>query len=254
MIKCILSGAPRVREFSKHLLLYLLLLTQPVWAGANYESEREKAAQIVPELTVGTAQYLETQGHKFLALYTEAASAKAGLVIVHGSEFNPDQGLIGVLRKQLPQHGYTTLSIQMPVLGFEGRGNQYWPLYPEAAARIKEAVKLLQDNGYKKIAVVSHSVGSPMTLAYLKDNANTAIAAWVSIGMPAASFDGASLPIYDLYGENDIPPVLNTARKRVGTLSNSKSIQTVAPNSDHFFSGHENDLVNYVKDYLDKSL
>jgi pimeloyl-ACP methyl ester carboxylesterase len=176
------------------------------------------------------------------------------LPLQNPGRFNPDQGLIGVLRKQLPQHGYTTISIQMPVLGFEGRGNQYFPLYPEAAARIKEAVRFLQDKGYKKIAIISHSVGSPMTLAYLKDNANAVVTAWVSIGMPAASFEGTALPIYDLYGENDIPPVLNTARKRAGTLSNSKSIQTVAPNSDHFFSGHENGLVNYVKDYLDRSL
>lgn len=254
MEKRILSSAVRAGGLARLLPLFALLLVQSVWADANYESEKEKAEQLIPGLAVGTAQYLEIQGHKFLALYTEAANAKAGLVIVHGSEFNPDQGLIGVLRKRLPQHGYTTLSIQMPVLGFEGRGNQYWPLYPEAAARIKEAVKSLQDKGYKAIAIISHSVGSPMTLAYLKDNANAAVAAWVSIGMPAASFEGAALPIYDLYGENDIPPVLNTARKRVGTLSNSKSIQTVAPNSDHFFSGHENDLVNYVKDYLDKSL
>ena len=121
--------------------------------------------------------------------------------------------------------------------------------------RIKAAVKHLQSKGYKKIAVVSHSLGSRMSRAYFKANADSPAAAWVAIGMTDDSYADIKLPIYHLYGEKDNPPVVKNAKKRAATLEGKATYkQTRAPNADHFFTGQDDALVKYVKEYLDKTL
>ena len=147
------------------LISLILLMSASAYAAPDYAREKKWADEITPGIVVGDALYLEALGHKFLTLYTEAANAKAGLVIVHGIGVHPEHGLIGVLRSRLVDEGYTTLSIQMPILAVDAQADAYQPLYPEAVERIKAAVKHLQSKGYKKIAVVSHSLGSRMSHA-----------------------------------------------------------------------------------------
>ena len=238
----------------RYLALLLLLATQSVWADSDYAREKKWADEIVPGIVVGDAQYLEAHGHKFLALYTEAPNAKAGLVIVHGIGVHPDHGLIGVLRSRLADLGYTTLSIQMPILAVEADAKDYQPLFPEAAERNKAAAKFLQDKGNKKIAIVSHSMGSAMTKSYFQNNVDSPFTVWVSIGLSSDSYDGVKLPIFDLYGGADLPAVVKGASGRKATLANSESMQTMAPKMDHFFTGYDDDLVKLVSGYLDKNL
>ncbi len=238
------------------LIIFLsLLCSQLVFAGADYAREKKWADEIVPSVVVGDAVYLEAQDRKFLTLFAEAANAKAGLVIVHGIGVHPEHGLIGVLRGNLADQGYTTLSIQMPILAVEAQAKAYLPLYPEATERIKSAVRYLQGKGYKKIAVVSHSLGSVMSHAYFKTNAETPVAAWVSIGMEGDSYAGINVPIFDLYGQNSFPPVLKNAQKRADSLrGNAAFKQTRVPAADHFFTGQGNAMVKYVTEYLDQVL
>ena len=66
------------------LISLILLMSAPAFAAPDYAREKKWADEITPGIVVGDALYLEASGHKFLTLYTEAASAKAGLVIVHG--------------------------------------------------------------------------------------------------------------------------------------------------------------------------
>jgi hypothetical protein len=142
----------------------------------------------------------------------------------------------------------------MPILGVDADGKAYRPLLPEAAERIKAAANFLQGKGNQKVAIVSHSLGSYMTLNYFQNNADSPYAAWVSIGLSGNSYAGVKLPIYDLYGGADLPAVMKGADGRKDTFANSKSEQTMAPKMDHFFTGYDDDLVNYVKTYLDKTL
>lgn len=239
----------------RYLILLLLLTLQSAWAAnSDYAREKKWADEIVPGVVVGDPVYLEAKGHKFLGLYTEAANARAGLVIVHGIGVHPEHGLIGVLRSRLADLGYTTLSIQMPILAVEADARDYQPLFPEAAERIKAAARFLQDKGSKKVAIVSHSLGSAMTKSYFQNNADSPFAVWVSIGISSDSYAGVKLPVYDLYGGADLPAVVKGADGRKKTLANGKSAQTMAPKMDHFFTGYDDDLVKYVSTYLDKNL
>lgn len=114
-------------------MLMLLVLAGSAFA-ADYTREKKWADEVVPGVVVGDPVYLEqANGHKFLTLYTPVKDARAALVIVHGLGIHPDWGLIGVLRSQLPDHGYTTLSVQMPVLDNAAKAAAYTATFPEAA-------------------------------------------------------------------------------------------------------------------------
>jgi pimeloyl-ACP methyl ester carboxylesterase len=238
--------------------LLLLLATQVSFAGADYAREKKWADEIIPGIVVGDPVYLELkQGHKFLTILTEApkakkGDAKMGLVVIHGTGVHPDWNMIGTLRSQLAGNGYTTLSIQMPVLANDAEQEAYQPLFPEAAERIAVAVDFLHAKGYKKIAIVSHSMGSAMSRMYVVNNPDKLVA-WASLGIGHGySYSGIRIPVLDLYGEHDLPPVLNLAKKRAASLNgNPKSRQVRVPKSDHFYNNHETEMVKAVKNFLD---
>lgn len=225
--------------------------------SADYAREKNWANEVTPSVMTGDPVWLELSGgHKFLTLFTEAGEAKAGVIVVHGMGVHPDWGLIGPLRQNLPDKGYATLSIQMPVLQADAKGDAYPPTFDEAAERIKVAIEFMQAKGYKKIVVASHSMGSRMTAHFLKNNAGAPLAAWVAIGAPAAlDFGKLKFPVLDLYGENDLPQVIATAKDRAkGLKSQPKSAQKIAPKADHFFNGKDTLLLEMVQGWLDQTL
>lgn len=237
-------------------LIFTLMLALPALAS-DYAREKKWADEVLPAVLTGDPVWLElSAGHKFLTLYTEAPNAKAGLIVVHGLGVHPDWGLIAPLRQRLPDMGYATLSVQMPVLRADAKGDEYPPTFDEAAERIKTALDFMKAKGYKKVALVTHSMGCRMTARFLETHPNAEVDAWVAIGAPAAlNYGKLKFPVMDLYGEHDLPQVLEAAKMRAKELSgNKKSIQVMAPKADHFFNGHDDQLVGLVKDYLDKTL
>jgi pimeloyl-ACP methyl ester carboxylesterase len=238
----------------------LLLASAAAWAAADYAREQRWADEITPAIVVGDPVHLTQQnGHKFLGIYTEADNKNMGVVVVHGIGIHPDWGMIGTLRQRLPDLGYATLSIQMPVLAANAPAEAYADTFPEAVERLQLAVAWLADKGYKGIAIVSHSMGSRMAYAYMKRNP-VEVDAWASLGMsaapelnvPALAYSGIKAPVLDLYGDGDLPPVLSGAALRRASLSaNAASRQMVIPKSNHFFSGHEQEMIKAVKEFLD---
>jgi pimeloyl-ACP methyl ester carboxylesterase len=241
----------------RYIVQVLLLIVAHFAYGADYVREKKWADEITPGIVVGDPVYLEGRaGHRFLTIYTEAPNAKAGLVIVHGTGVHPDHGLISTLRTALADRGYTTLSVQMPVLAQEAKPEDYPPTFGEAGERLKVAVEFLRAKGYKKIVIVSHSLGSRMTYYYLSSGPSAAVNAWVCIGWGGEDdLRKIKFPVLDLYGEKDLPAVLKGAKRRAASIKDLKgSQQIMAPNTDHFFNGHKPELVKYVRDFLDKSL
>lgn len=236
----------------------LLLVPALVFAQADYAREKRWADEITPAIVVGDPLYLGLKsGHKFLAIYTPAAPARAGVIVVHGLGVHPDWGLINPLRSQLAESGYATLSVQMPVLAADARDDQYPPLFAEAAERLHAAVAFLRSKGHTKTAIVSHSMGSRMTNFFLNNPADVHIDAWVAIGTPGAFniTPEFKVPVLDLFGEKDLPAVLDNAAKRANALRTVRgSGQISIAGTDHFFTGHETQLVAQVRQFLDQKL
>lgn len=223
--------------------------------SADYIREKKWADEVVPGVVVGDPVYLEqSNGHKFLTLYTPAKDAKAAVLIVHGMGVNPDWGLTGVLRSRLPDIGYSTLSIQMPVLASNAKGAAYSVTFPEAVQRLRLAVDFLKAKGYTNIALVTHSLGSRMSAVYMLNKPDVAIKTWVAIGMPdRVDYRKVSVPVLDLYGEHDLPDVLKSAAARKAVLQGKPaSMQQMVAHADHFFDNMDEQLVTSVATYLDQ--
>jgi len=241
------------------LISLLLVVSASALAASDYAREKNWADEVTPGIVVGDPVYLtQKNGHKYLGIHTEAPNARMGVVVVHGSGIHPDWGMVGTLRQRLPDHGYATLSIQMPILAVDAKPEAYAAHFPEAVERLQLAVAYLKGKGHKRIAIVSHSMGSRMAHAYMVRNP-AEIGAWASLGMPAAfgtgaaiPYDGIKVPVLDLIGANDLPQVLAGAAKRKASLKgHAASKQVVIPNTDHFFVDHEDAMVKAVKDFLD---
>lgn len=239
------------------LLLVLVCLAPPgpCLAQADYAREQRWAEEITPAILVGDPIRLATpSGRQFLAIYAPALKSATGVILVHGVGVHPDWGLINPLRSQLSEQGYTTLSVQMPVRAADAKADQYPPLFPEAAERLAAAAAFLRGKGMKKIAIVSHSMGSRMTNYFLNHAGETRVDAWVAIGLPGEFTEPATLkaPVLDLYGEKDLPAVLDHAAERAGAIRSIRgSGQVQVAGADHFFSGLEGELVRRVRQFLD---
>ena len=194
--------------------LLLALVSSACFAQADYAREQRWADEITPAILVGDAVQLALpSGRKFLGIYAPNSKAQAGVVLVHGLGMHPDWSVVHPLRSQLAEQGYATLSVQMPVMTAGVPGEQYTPLFPEAAARIAAAVQYLRNKGHAKIVIVSHSYGARMTNVLLNQQDAPAITAWVSIGISGEYNNPATFkaPVLDLYGEHDFPSVLELA-------------------------------------------
>lgn len=234
------------------------IVSMAALAAPDYAREKKWADEVTPGIVVGDAVYLsQKNGHKFFGIYADADAAKAGVVVVHGMGIHPDWGMIGTLRQQLPDHGYATLSVQMPILGTTAKPDDYAPHSSEAVERLKLAVDYLKAKGHKRIAIVSHSLGSRMAHAYLVQHPPE-VNAWAALGMPAArgaavTYERVKLPVLDLYGANDEPQVLAGATERKRSLGVKGSSQVVVPDANHFFNGQEAAMVKAVVGFLDET-
>ena len=238
-------------------LISALLISTAGFAQADNAREQRWADEITPGLVVGDAVYLaQKSGHKFLAIYTQAAQPRAAVITVHGMGVHPDWALIGTLRSGLSDQGYATLSVQMPVLATDAKADAYPPLFPEAAERLHAAVAFLKAKGHRKIAIASHSLGSPMSNYFLVSTPDHGVTAWISIGIVPSGFAEPGklrLPVLDIYGEHDFPQVLQQAEARASALRTLRgSAQIEVAGADHYFGGSERELVRQERQFLDQ--
>jgi pimeloyl-ACP methyl ester carboxylesterase len=226
--------------------------------SADYAREQRWAHEIVPAIVVGEPVQLKlASGRTFLAIHTGAAKARGAVIVVHGMGVHPDWGLINSLRSSLPEAGYATLSVQMPVLSADAPGDKYPATFPEATERLRAALAWLQGRGHRAIAIVSHSMGARMTNQFLVTPPQPEIAAWVAIGLSGEFVqpERLRLPVLDLYGSRDLPAVLAGAARRAETLRAIRgSSQVEVSGADHFFHEHEDQLLQWIRRFLERKL
>ncbi len=248
------------KRLTTRLLPWLLALcvAAPALAKSDYAREKKWADEITPGIVVGDPVYLtDSAGHRFLTIYTKAQKPRGAVITVHGIGVHPDHGIINTLRSGLADGGFTTLSVQMPILEVDARPEAYDKTFPEAAERLAAAVAFLRKEGYQRVAIVSHSLGSRMTNYYLVNRSEATVEAWVAIGLSGKLAEPQNLkaPVLDLYGEKDLENVLKFADQRANAVKRIPgSAQVVIPGADHFFAGREAAMMSAVKAFLDREL
>ncbi len=235
--------------------LLLALLAAAFGAQAqDYEREKRWAAEIVPALVVGDAVQLKLPaGREFVGLFTEAKPAKGAILLVHGVGVHPDHGVIGILRVALAEAGYTTLSIQMPVLKADAAPEEYRPLFPEAAARIQAGADWLVQRGLPRQVLLSHSLGSRMSNAYFEQTSSAPFSAWICLGLSGefGRMGNVKVPVLDVLGENDLLSVRRSDwRRRLTLESIPGSRQASIAGADHFYAGREKELAAVILAFL----
>ena len=223
----------------------------------DYEREKRWADDILKSLMVGDAVWLEQKnGHKFLSLFIDQKEKSKGAVIIaHGRGWSPDFELYGTLRTLIAEQGYTTLSIQLPVLPSTAILGLYVPLYPDARERFQLAVDFLKAKGYKNIAIVSHSLGATMANQYLIRTDDDTVGAWVFIGILQGLEEmyRIKIPVLDVYGGGDWIGITQTAPERAALLKDHPgSAQIRVQGAKHFFEDREEELVRIVVSFLDR--
>jgi alpha-beta hydrolase superfamily lysophospholipase len=190
-----------------------------------------------------------------LALYTQpAGTPKGAVIVVHGAGVNPDWGLIGELRSRLADAGFSTLSVQMPVLAADAPSEDYAPLFPAAADRLEAAVAWLRAHGATRVAVVSHSLGAAMVDAWLARPAHAPIDAWVPIGMQVPFARPPPLPVLDVTAQRDASPALEYAPRRKAELPRDKCSAAIRlPRTDHFLAGAIPAATSRIGRFLDQA-
>ena len=222
----------------------------------DYEREKRWSDQILPAVLVGDPVWIKQKsGHEFLGLYTLAEKPRGAVVIGHGRGWNPDFELYGALRTRIAEAGYTTLSIQLPVLGPGAKVGDYIPTYGDGAERYELAARFLRDKGYKNVGIVSHSLGATMANYYLIKADEVPVKAWVFIGIinGLEEMFRIKIPVLDVFGSKDWEITQVGAYERKKQIDKVRgSQQVVVPDALHFFEGKEDELVKVVVSFLDQ--
>lgn len=247
----------------KVLLLVCLIVTMPLRASDTAREQRW-IDQTVHAIFDGEAVFLQADEHRFLGIYTESQSPSSlGMIVLHGTGFHPDwEQVVRPVRVKMTEHGWHTLSIQLPILEKSAAYEDYVSLYPEVPGRMRSATDFLKEQGVSSIVVVAHSQGATMACYYLARSEHE-IAALVAIGMSAqhtqADINSAeslkliNIPVLDIYGGRDFPTVLETADLRGRAAAHNTGYQqAVIDDAYHFFDNtvHEKQLLGKIVSWL----
>jgi pimeloyl-ACP methyl ester carboxylesterase len=250
----------------KTLLALIIFVSWQASVGASdLAKEQRWKAQISDSLLTGDSIELTAGDLTFMGIYTEADAGQTGraVILVHGIGAHPDwPEVIHPLRVGLPEHGWSTLSVQMPVLANDAEVKDYLPLFDEVAPRLDAAGAYLRERGAETLVIVAHSLGASMAARYVADKPES-VDGLVAIGTSvididpkmnaARALESIALPVYDLYGTRDLDGVLKsveTRAKAARKAGNTDYRQSAVEGADHFFVGTEDTLVRRVYGWL----
>ena len=233
------------------------MLAAPV-AASDIEKEQRWREQVEDSIMDGEAVDLVVEGRKIFAIYMEAEDGSdKGMIVVHGTGIHPNwQQVVQPIRVEMAAHGWNTLSIQMPILHNEAQYEEYVALYPEVPPRLRAAEAFLKDRGIQTLLIAAHSQGATMSSYYLSRHPSD-VKGLIAIGMGATQKDShinsaqslkkITIPVLDLYGDDDLPGVLDTVDARTeSSAHNAQYSQQMIKDANHFFDGMDDELVSAV--------
>jgi pimeloyl-ACP methyl ester carboxylesterase len=227
-------------------------------SAQDYERESRWAGETLAALVVGDAIQLEQANkHRFLGLYIHAANERGAIVIAHGRGWSPDYDLYGELRTRLADAGYSTLSIQMPVLPSSAKIGDYLPTFGDADERLAVSIAWLRSKGTGKVVIVSHSLGATMANHYLINTREPPVDAWVMISIINGLEDmfRIKIPVLDVFGSEDWDVTrFGADERRAQILKIANSQQVVIEHGQHFYEGKREELTRVIVDFLNRAL
>ena len=205
----------------------------------------------------------------YKSVYTNEARGTDGtkgvVILVHGMGAHPDwPDVISPLRTRLTDFGWSTLSIQMPILSPEESVAEYGKTLKFANSRIQAAVDYLHEWEIRPIILLGYSFGASQVANYLASSKPEHVKAFVSVSMLAQKFikpgldvfkfiGEISIPILDIYGEKDLQDVrrgIDDRRLAASKNGNTGFQQIELQKSGHHYLGLEDALVEQIQLWL----
>lgn len=237
----------------------------------DFNRERRIVNEIEDSIMEGDVEPLVLRnGNRIFSIYTESETdkAKGGVIIMHNRGYHANwETVVKPLRIDLSKKGWNTLSIQMPVLNKSAKYYDYVPIFAYAHPRIQAAISFLKSQGIKKIILIGHGCGVHMSMDYIAKYSDKEIDGFVGIGMGATDYkqkmkhplplSEMSVPILDIYGENDFSGVKRLAKQRsqsFARFSHSKTKQMIVKGAGHYYKKPkaEKELLIKISTWLDK--
>lgn len=231
------------------LTLAALLAAAPGTRAADTGPEAAWAHLLEQHPGAGTAAvWLQSGQQKVLALYADDRTGKhdGAVIILHDMGQHPDwPEVVSPLRNALPDHGWATLSVQMPVLGPERSLQDYAPLFAQVAPRLAAAVAWLKAKQFSHIVVAGWGLGAGMAASYLAGAQAPDVGGLVAVGIlgiagqkppldPAQWLEKIKIPVFDIYGSRDLAPVLRGAPGRTQSARRAGAVIRMEGGFDRF--------------------
>ncbi|NKB35944.1 MAG: DUF3530 family protein [Gammaproteobacteria bacterium] len=248
-------------------VLFLMSLTLTVLADSSYELRLSR--QLAEEQASADAYWLKSGSAQFLALYRQqqGSQVRGAVILLHGMGAHPDwPDVIQPLRESLPELGWATLSLQMPVLSPAEPVADYGRSVDEAARRIESGFQQLKDWNYSNIVIIGYSFGAALAASALSSKDLEDVRAFVAISIQAQPFlnprlkllktlEELDLPVLDIYGSRDMLEVRNAVHdRRLASRkgNNSAYQQMTIEGADHYYTGVDEVLIKRIQGWLQK--
>jgi len=261
-------------HLTKSIVFCLVLVpgVHSVQAGPYSEYEDEITgilSQRVPEREIIR---LATTGQEFIALYREpeeTANVRGAAIIAPPMGAHADwPEVITPLRIRLPETGWATLSLQMPLLPPGSPLSEYGETVLEAGNRLTAAVRYLRQKQFINVIFIGYGFGAAIGADFLANNPGHNIDAFIGISMQSHDFlnprlkllsdlEVIDIPILDLYAGNDRSKVLGQIDdRRLAGRKNGRRVydQIMIVDADRFYTGFENVIIDHIKDWLEKNI
>ncbi len=218
--------------FSFHALVLLLVATlNPPAAATELWREKNQLDELRPHLPAHELIELPTRPLALPALYrkTRRADIQGAAIILHPPGQHLDfPGPVHDLRRQLPRHGWSTLSLPMPLLRSDTSPQAFTGLLQESSARLRAAVNFLNQERIQNIVIIGQGLSASYAVGFVTQSAlaNQTVQALVAISWPShphltdwlnasAQLARLKLPLLDIYAELDSPAVLADLPRRL---------------------------------------
>lgn len=194
-----------------------------------------------------------------------AAGSNVGVILLHGRNGSADGVVVSELRQSINSVGYTTLSIDEPVPETGTNFSDYVndvngnnTVFPELYARVRTSINELENRGITEVVLLGFSLGGRMASAHVARGQidELAITGMIGVGLYANSIDPlntaltldeVSVPVLDIFGDNDANAVnsavlrLSAYNSGIGTSYTQTMVECIDSFIDcvpHNFNGY----------------